>query len=72
MAHHQNAATERVHLPRDQGGRGIPSLEHVWEREVVSTASYLLRSEDEQVRGAMRLARELEHMGQDTRLAEAA
>ena len=71
MAHHKNAAVERVHLPRRQGGRGIPSILQVWENEVVAAALYLLGSEDEQVRGAMRMARELKAMCVDTLMAQA-
>ena len=55
-----------MHLPRREGGRGVPSITHVWEQERVVAALYLRRSEDRQVQGAMRLARELESMGQDT------
>ena len=41
--HHKSAS---VHLPRYVGGRGIPSLIHEREREVVSTAAYLISSTD--------------------------
>ena len=70
-AHHKNASVERVHLPRHSGGRGVPSVEHMWEREKVSAALYLLHSKDPQVRGAMGLARELDSMCMDTPIAEA-
>lgn len=40
-------------------------------RVTVSAAAYLLNAEDDQVAGAMRLAREREQMGQDTTLAMA-
>ena len=42
--HHKSTSVQRVHLPRSLGGRGIPSLIHEREREVVSTAAYLISS----------------------------
>lgn len=44
-SHHYSAATERLYLPRDEGGRGFASLLQVWENEVVSTVEYVLASE---------------------------
>ena len=35
-----------VHLPRCKGGRGLQSLVHSWEREIISTAVYLVTSSD--------------------------
>ena len=46
QSHHRNAALERVYLPRREGGRGLHRLSHVWEREVVSAALYLVRRAD--------------------------
>ena len=39
--HQYSAAPERMYLPRSHGGRGLHSLLHLREREVVSTALYL-------------------------------
>ena len=46
-------------------------MEHMWEREKVSAALYLLHAKDLQVKGAMRLAKELNSMCMDTPIAEA-
>jgi hypothetical protein len=70
-AHHHNASLERLYLPRDEGGRGLQSIEGIWEREAVGVARYLLGSEDEQVQGAMALQQKLRHMGLRSYLEEA-
>ena len=44
---HYNASIERLYLPRQEGGRGLMSLRHVWEKEVVSIAAYVARTEVE-------------------------
>ena len=54
-AHHTNASILRLCLPRSDGGRGMQSLEALWEREAVSSARYLLGSEDQQVKDVMEL-----------------
>ena len=47
-SHHYNAALERLYLPRTAGGRGLISLESCWERTVISTATYLANSKEDQ------------------------
>ncbi len=44
--HQYGSSVERVHLPRSEGGRGVSSLEHVYEREVLSTTAYLCGSDE--------------------------
>ena len=44
--HYYGASLERLYLPRAEGGRGLTSLAHTWEREVVSAAAYLMRAKD--------------------------
>ena len=46
QSHHLNASSERLYLPRSQGGRGLQSLLLVWEQEIVSHAIYLVSSRD--------------------------
>lgn len=70
-AHKREAAVERLYLPRNEGGRGLQNVRHVWEREVVAGALYLRGSQDRQVQGAMKLERELEEMGGTTQCQEA-
>ena len=41
QGHHRCAAVERLHLPRNKGGRGLQSIEKVWEREQISIVIYL-------------------------------
>ncbi len=48
--HQYGASVQRVHLPRSEGGRGVSSLYHVYEREVLSTACYICGSNDPQLR----------------------
>ena len=69
--HHSGAAVERLYLPRSEGGRGLQNLLQIWEREVVSTASYLLHSEDPQVQGAVELQEEMGAMGRCSFLDQA-
>ena len=45
-SHHYGASVERVYLPRRWGGWGLQSLVHSWEREIISTAVYLVTSSD--------------------------
>ena len=45
-SHHYGASVERVYLPRRWGGWGLQSLIHSWEREIISTAVYLVTSSD--------------------------
>jgi hypothetical protein len=49
--------------PGDEGGRGLQSIEGIWEREVGGVSRYLLGSEDEQVQRAMALQQNLCHIG---------
>ena len=69
--HHSGAAVERLYLPRSEGGRGLQNLLQIWEREVVSTASYLLHSDDPQVQGAVELQEEMGAMGRCSFLDQA-
>ena len=57
--HQYSAARQRVHMPRSEGGRGVQSVEEVWERETISGALYLERNEDEQVKGAVRFQKRM-------------
>ena len=43
-----------VHLPRCKGGRGLQSLVHSWEREIISTAVYLVTSSDPHLRAVVK------------------
>ena len=45
-SHHYNASLERIYLPRKRGGRGLMSLENVWERTVASTVAYVANARD--------------------------
>lgn len=65
--HHVNASVDCLYLPRSEGGRGLVSVELAWESECVVTAIYLLQSQDPQVKGAVRLRRQLMHMGLESR-----
>ncbi len=69
--HHKCSAIERLYLPRPMGGRGLQNLEHMWEREAVSTALYVKNSKDRQVMGARKLQKELESTGEDTLMTKA-
>ena len=62
-SHHANASVARLYIPRKAGGRGLQSVQAIWEREVVSSGAYLMLSTDPQVQGAMALQRELRDMG---------
>ena len=44
--HHRGAATERLYLRRDNGGRGVMNVTLIWEREQVSMIRYLQQSVD--------------------------
>lgn len=37
QAHHIYSSITRPYLPRSKGGRGLTNIEHVWEREAIST-----------------------------------
>ena len=56
-SHHCHASIERLYLPRQEGGRGLTNLEHMWERETVAAARYLHLSQDPQVIEALHLQR---------------
>lgn len=57
-AHYLQAAPERLYLPSTEGGRGLKSVAHAWEKEVIAVASYLSGNGDVQVKGAVRFLRE--------------
>ena len=69
--HKYGAALEKLYLPRRQGGRGLQSVELMWEREVASVAQYLGSSPDPQVQGVMRLQARLTRAGKYSYIAEA-
>lgn len=46
---HFSASLDRVHLPRSRGGRGITSLEDMYEKVTVSAAHYLFGKTDPQM-----------------------
>ena len=69
--HRYGAALEKLYLPRSQGGRGLQSVELMWEREVASVGQYLGNSPDPQVQGTMRLQARLAHDGKYSYIAEA-
>ena len=52
--HQYCAASERLYLPRNRGGRGLYQLVHLRERKVVSTASYLVTFADPLLRAAVK------------------
>ncbi len=58
-SHYVRAAPEKLYLPVDEGGRGLRSIELTWEKEVVSAASYLLASKDDQMKGAVTFLQKL-------------
>ena len=62
-SHHMNASLERLYLPRNEGGRGLQSIEMTWEREVVGSVRYLVECPDPQVKGAMKLQELRKNMG---------
>lgn len=43
---HANSSVVRIYLTRHEGGRGLVNLEHAWEQEALSSAIYLVNSED--------------------------
>ncbi len=49
QAHHPKASVARLYLPRRQGGRGLQSLEQIYERETVSAAFYLVNASDSEL-----------------------
>ena len=53
-SHHYGASVERVYLPRRGGGRGLQSLVHSWEREIISTSVYLVTSSDPHLRAVVK------------------
>ena len=55
MAHGPRSSCNRLYLPSKEDGRGLTSVEVMWEREVVSAATYLMDNDDRQVKGAGRL-----------------
>ena len=52
--HQYGASVERVHLPREKGGRGVPSLSLVYQREVLSMAAYMCGSSDSHLRDVVK------------------
>ena len=50
-AHGHKSSYNRLYLSRKEGSRGLISVELMWEREVVSAATYLRDKEDRQVKG---------------------
>ena len=48
--HCYGASIRKLYPPRSEGGRGLHSMELMWEREVVGVAAYLARSQDDQVK----------------------
>ena len=48
--HYGGASLERLYLPRHSGGRGLASLQHVWEQEAVSTGVYIAKSREDQIK----------------------
>ena len=60
-----------VSVPRKEGGRGLTNVEQAWEREVLSVAMYLIKSDDPKVKGALKHQRDLSHMGKRCMLADA-
>lgn len=70
-AHHAGASIERLYLPRIGGGRGLQSVELLWEYEIVGVAKYLLTSEELQIKGAMSLQKALSDMGYFSYIEEA-
>ena len=53
-SHRYGASVERVYLPRCKGGRGLQSLVHSWEREIILTAVYLVTSSDPHLRAVVK------------------
>ena len=52
--HQYGAAVERVSLPRGWVGRGLTSLSHAFEREVLSTVLCVCDEGDPQLKGVFR------------------
>ena len=53
-SHRYGTSVERVYLPRCKGGRGLQSLVHSWEREIILTAVYLVTSSDPHLRAVVK------------------
>ena len=62
-AHHVNASLERLYLPREEGGRGLSNLEHVWERETVSKVEYVMSPKGNHLQGVRRFWEKLAGLG---------
>ncbi len=58
-AHQYGASVARLYLPRNEGGRGLINMEHMWEVETLTAAAYLHSNPDQQVRLAMRYREQL-------------
>ena len=54
QCHQYGAAVEQLYLPRREGGRGLQNVLNVWEQEAVSTACYLVTSDDPNIQGVVR------------------
>ncbi len=48
------AKSPRVHLPGNEGGRGVSHFYHVYEREVLSIACYICGSNNPQLKAVLR------------------
>ena len=59
QGHHKCAAVERLYLPREKGGRGLVSLEQLWEREQISAIQYLQQSCDPWLKGVLNFMADL-------------
>ena len=60
MAHGPKSSCNCLYLPRKEDSRGLTSVEMMWEKEVVSAATYLKDNDDRQVREAVAGMRALE------------
>lgn len=49
-AHHPKASVARLYLPREDGGRGLMSIEQCVEEDIKSIAEYLRRSDEDMLR----------------------
>ena len=59
QAHQYGASVARIYLPRNEGGRGLINIEHMWEIETLTATAYLHSNPDQQVRLAMRYREQL-------------
>ena len=59
QAHQYGASVARIYLPRNEGGRGLINMEHMWEIDTLMAAAYLHSNPDQQVRLAMHYREQL-------------